>query len=120
MNDLQDEVFHDSKCPHCACTLSFPGSCAGTPQECPQCGGIVIVPRDPATVAGLLPVPARTDRLILRLPAVADVNDLAACRMLEKAGMRREGEFRQERMVKGVWTDTLCFALLQEEPEREI
>lgn len=228
MNDFLDETFKDSKCPHCQHTLSFPGSCAGTAQECPMCGETVVVPRDDAPVAGKLPVPILTSRLLLRAPAMTDVMDLsafmsnpdvfslwdaqvldsaeieaairerwtnqltqragslclavehdgqaigltwfqyggedrlqgwfhavispdwqrrgfgtevaqcmlgfgfqglnvhrmasscdgrntAACRMLEKAGMRREGEFRQDRLVNGVWTDTAYYGLLQEE-----
>ncbi len=50
-----------------------------------------------------------------RVTASCDRQNTAACRLFEKAGMRREAEFRKDRHVNGEWTDTLWYALLREE-----
>lgn len=39
----------------------------------------------------------------------------SACRVLERAGMRREGEHRQNARKWGEWRDTMVFAILAEE-----
>jgi len=54
---------------------------------------------------------------VRRLCAWCDSRNLAGLRLLEKAGMRREGQFIKSKMVKGEWADTVQFALLQEEYE---
>jgi len=51
-----------------------------------------------------------------RLVASCDSRNEAAVRMLEKAGMRREGEFLQDRLVDGKWADTCYYARLAREP----
>jgi len=53
-----------------------------------------------------------------RLTATCDSRNLACCRMLEKAGMRREGEFLEDRFVNGAWVSTAYYALLREEYEK--
>jgi RimJ/RimL family protein N-acetyltransferase len=53
-----------------------------------------------------------------RLFAQCDSRNLAARRMLEKAGLRGEGEFVQDRMVNGEWVNTAWFALLRAEYEQ--
>src|SRR5688572_24831765 len=50
-----------------------------------------------------------------RVWAQCDSRDAAGCRMAEKAGLRREGEFRQDRAVNGEWGSTIYFGLLAEE-----
>lgn len=52
---------------------------------------------------------------IRRLCAWCDPRDLASTRMLEKAGMRKEGQFIKERFLKGEWVDSFQFALLRDE-----
>ena len=44
-----------------------------------------------------------------------DSRNAAAARMLEKAGMRCEGEFMKDAFLKGEWVNTLWFAMLAEE-----
>jgi RimJ/RimL family protein N-acetyltransferase len=50
-----------------------------------------------------------------RLVATCDRRNAAACRMLEKAGMRREGEFVQDRLLRGEWVNTVAYAMLDTE-----
>jgi RimJ/RimL family protein N-acetyltransferase len=50
-----------------------------------------------------------------RVTGKCDSRNSAACGMLEKAGLRREGEFLQDRFVNGEWVNTVCFGLLAEE-----
>ena len=38
-----------------------------------------------------------------------------ACRLLEKLGLRREGEFVKNRWVHGEWTNSIWYAALEEE-----
>jgi [ribosomal protein S5]-alanine N-acetyltransferase len=54
----------------------------------------------------------------LRLHRVAgwcDSRNVAACRLMEKAGFRREGEFLKNRWVHGEWTNSIWYALLEED-----
>ncbi len=53
-----------------------------------------------------------------RLTALCEGKNIAACRLLEKVGMRREGEFLKDHQVSGEWLDTIQYALLEEEYER--
>jgi RimJ/RimL family protein N-acetyltransferase len=41
--------------------------------------------------------------------------DVAACGMLHKAGMRREGEGVQNRLLNGEWFNTSWYAILASE-----
>jgi RimJ/RimL family protein N-acetyltransferase len=41
--------------------------------------------------------------------------NIAACRLAEKAGLRREGEFLKARYLNGEWVNTVYYALLNEE-----
>ncbi len=50
-----------------------------------------------------------------RVTAACDRQNVAAVRLWEKAGLRREAEFRQDRWVNGEWVDTIWFGLLREE-----
>jgi RimJ/RimL family protein N-acetyltransferase len=50
-----------------------------------------------------------------RLRATCDAENKASARVLEKAGMRREGLLRKNSLQKGRWRDTLLFAVLREE-----
>jgi RimJ/RimL family protein N-acetyltransferase len=50
-----------------------------------------------------------------RVSAWCDSRNIAACRLAEKAGMRREGELIKERFVNGEWINTVLYALLNEE-----
>ena len=54
----------------------------------------------------------------LRLHRVAgwcDSRNDAACRLLAKVGLRREGEFRKNRWLHGEWTTSIWYAALEEE-----
>ncbi|HOX59504.1 MAG TPA: GNAT family N-acetyltransferase [Candidatus Paceibacterota bacterium] len=54
----------------------------------------------------------------LRLHRVAgwcDSRNTAACRLLEKAGLRREGEFLRSRWSHGEWSSSIWYAILGED-----
>ena len=50
-----------------------------------------------------------------RVAGWCDSRNVAACRLLEKAGLRREGEFLKNRWVHGEWTNSVWYAVLEEE-----
>jgi RimJ/RimL family protein N-acetyltransferase len=50
-----------------------------------------------------------------RVQGYCDSANTAACRLSEKAGMRREGEFVQSHKVKNQWVNTVAYAILREE-----
>jgi len=50
-----------------------------------------------------------------RIATVTDRRNVAACRMLDKARLRKEGECLKARFQKGEWTDTVWHACLQAE-----
>jgi len=50
-----------------------------------------------------------------RVTAYCDSRHLAARRLFERAGLRREGEFLQDRFVNGEWVNTLSYAMLSGE-----
>jgi RimJ/RimL family protein N-acetyltransferase len=50
-----------------------------------------------------------------RVTAQSDSRNLAACRLCEKAGLRREGEFVNDHPADGEWANTVAYALLREE-----
>ena len=47
-----------------------------------------------------------------RVIATCDVANVASFRVMEKLGMRREGCFRRDRLIKGDWRDTYLYAVL--------
>src|SRR5687767_2940919 len=53
-----------------------------------------------------------------RIFAVADARNLRALALVERVGMRREGEFRDAEWFKGEWTTTVLYALLETERRR--
>jgi aminoglycoside 6'-N-acetyltransferase len=50
-----------------------------------------------------------------RVTAWCDARNAASIRVLEKAGMRKEAEFRKGVFAKGEWVDERIYAILQEE-----
>jgi RimJ/RimL family protein N-acetyltransferase len=50
-----------------------------------------------------------------RVAAWSDSRNVAGCRLLEKAGLRREGEFVKSRWVHSEWANSIWYALLEEE-----
>jgi RimJ/RimL family protein N-acetyltransferase len=50
-----------------------------------------------------------------RVIATCDARNTASARLLERAGMRREGYLRESTWAKGEWTDDLLYALLDRE-----
>lgn len=50
-----------------------------------------------------------------RVQCYCDSTNAAACRLFEKAGMRREGEFMQDHKVGDQWANTAAYAILREE-----
>lgn len=55
------------------------------------------------------------ERKLHRIWATCDAENAASARVLEKAGMRREGHLRENLLVKGRWRDTLVYAMLDRE-----
>ncbi|MBI4728955.1 MAG: GNAT family N-acetyltransferase [Acidobacteria bacterium] len=54
-----------------------------------------------------------------RIEATCDPENRASARVLEKAGMRLEGRMRGHMPVRGVWRDSLLYAVLEEERRPE-
>jgi RimJ/RimL family protein N-acetyltransferase len=50
-----------------------------------------------------------------RVAGWCDSRNTAACRLFEKAGLRREGEFLKNRWIHGEWTNSIWYAALAEE-----
>jgi len=50
-----------------------------------------------------------------RIYATLAPENVASARVLEKAGMRREGHLRKHRYIKGEWRDSLLYAILESE-----
>ena len=50
-----------------------------------------------------------------RVWATCDTRNHASRRVLEKLGLRREGELRQDTIRRGAWTDTYLYAILKDE-----
>jgi [ribosomal protein S5]-alanine N-acetyltransferase len=50
-----------------------------------------------------------------RFAVGSDVRNVAAVRLLAKAGMRPEGLFKQDRKIGGEWVDTAWYAMLRDE-----
>ncbi len=50
-----------------------------------------------------------------RIFASCDGRNAASARVMERLGMRREAHFRENELVKGVWTDELIYAMLASE-----
>ena len=47
-----------------------------------------------------------------RICAYCDVDNIASARLMEKAGMRREGRLRQDILMHGQWRDSYLYAIL--------
>jgi RimJ/RimL family protein N-acetyltransferase len=71
-----DDDFIDCKCPYCGGPVSFPEDCAGGVEKCPNCTEDLVVPADGSEMAGRIPLPITTPRLVLRRLAAADWKDL--------------------------------------------
>jgi RimJ/RimL family protein N-acetyltransferase len=50
-----------------------------------------------------------------RIWATCDARNTGSARVLEKAGMQREGHFRRDRLQRGEWRDTYFYAILADE-----
>jgi len=50
-----------------------------------------------------------------RIVGRLDARNTASARVLERLGMRREGHFVENELVKGEWTDELVYAMLERE-----
>jgi ribosomal-protein-alanine N-acetyltransferase len=50
-----------------------------------------------------------------RVAGWCDSRNVAACRLMEKAEFRREGEFLKNRWVQGEWSNSIWYALLEED-----
>ena len=50
-----------------------------------------------------------------RVTGWCDSRNTAACRLMEKVGFRREGEFVKNRWVHSEWTNSIWYALLKED-----
>jgi RimJ/RimL family protein N-acetyltransferase len=54
-------------------------------------------------------------REVHRIQAKCDIRNTASIRLMERLGMRREGHFKQSRLIKDVWQDEYIYALLRDE-----
>src|SRR5258707_256763 len=76
---ITEENFLDFRCPYCSEPASFPEETKGLVRECPSCMESFIVPKDGSEVAGELPLPVTSPRLILRRFAPGDWKELMEC-----------------------------------------
>ncbi len=53
-----------------------------------------------------------------RVVATCDPRNVASIRVLEKIGMQQEGHFREHKLVRGEWCDSLWYAILEDEWKR--
>lgn len=51
--------------------------------------------------------------LLERIWATADIGNVASWRVMEKAGMEREGIMRHHRLIRGVWRDSVLYARIR-------
>jgi len=75
--ETDEPDFIDYKCPYCQSAVSFPKPDAGTLKHCPNCLDPAIVPERSGLPAAAIPVPMRTERLLLRRFQTLDAKDLA-------------------------------------------
>jgi len=52
---------------------------------------------------------------IVRIQAHTDARNIASQRVLEKAGFKKEGTFRQEYSVRGEWRDSCIFGIIRQD-----
>jgi len=50
-----------------------------------------------------------------RIVATCDVRNRGSWKVMQKLGLRREGRFRRDRIIKGAWRDTYLYARLADE-----
>jgi RimJ/RimL family protein N-acetyltransferase len=50
-----------------------------------------------------------------RIWATADIENEKSWRLLERAGMKREGLMREDKVVRGAWRDSYLYAILEED-----
>lgn len=50
-----------------------------------------------------------------RIYATCDSRNVGSARVMEKCGMRFEGEFKADMQIKGTWRDTKLYAILEDE-----
>lgn len=50
-----------------------------------------------------------------RITAICDQRNKASARVMERLGMRREGVFRQSKVIQGEWGDEYLYAILAED-----
>jgi [ribosomal protein S5]-alanine N-acetyltransferase len=73
---MTEPSFIDFRCPYCSEGLSFPTDYIGLAQECPLCGGSLIVPEAGSELGRPVPLPIDTPRLLLRRLQPSDWKDL--------------------------------------------
>lgn len=56
-----------------------------------------------------------TDLKLHRVEAGCAVGNFGSIRVLEKAGMTREGHARKKLPIRGEWVDNYCYAILEED-----
>jgi RimJ/RimL family protein N-acetyltransferase len=50
-----------------------------------------------------------------RVAVTCDTRNIAACKLLERVGMRQEGKFIEDQFLKNEWVSTFYYALLRKE-----
>jgi len=53
------------------------------------------------------------DLSVERIWATADIDNIASWRVMEKAGMQREGTMRHHRLIRGIWRDFVLYASIR-------
>jgi RimJ/RimL family protein N-acetyltransferase len=90
-------------------------------QELKQAGFEIVVNRafhnqgyGAETVRGILAF-AFEEANLRRVVAICDSRNVAGLKILDKAGMRREGEFIENRTIRDEWANTAYYAMLRRE-----
>ena len=73
---MKEKGSFEFHCPVCGRELTFPMDYAGLVQPCPFCFKTIVVPTDDSNVGGLLPLPLKTPRLVVRPFEPTDLPDL--------------------------------------------
>jgi len=82
--------------------------------------GYILVPNERRKGYGFEAIKIIVDYLFLskelvRVQAITGVDNFASCRVLEKAGFKKEGIMRKSGFIRGEWKDGCLYSILRKE-----
>ncbi len=114
---LSEDAFFDFTCPYCGSTLSFPAASSGRLVSCTGCAEAIIAPAQGGTVAGKIPVPIQTTRLVLRRFKPTDWKDLLALMSNEDLFKYIEGgPLTEEEVLRWIESDSYVKLTTRDQP----